>query len=179
MIVTPSATLAWGNFAPMAKARPMLTKPAVRPFHIAICDGSLPEILRVRLLSIPQARQAAAMRSALPEMAIPSSGGSESKMPPRMMSMKPVPTRMSTFSRKISHAIAAVATASRLSKRDAVLAWVLNSPNRRRVGPTTPPARVAPASHGRSAREREVSVRFVRDSARTVRKTARPIPDPR
>ena len=31
---------------------------------MAICDGSLPEILRVRLLSIPQQRQAAAIRSA-------------------------------------------------------------------------------------------------------------------
>ena len=179
MVVTASATLAWGNLAPMAKARPLLTKPAVRPFHIAICDGSLPEILRVRLLSIPQQRQAAAMRSVPPEMAIPSFRGSESRIPPRTIRTKPVPTRLSTFSRKINHAIAAVATASRLSKRDAVLAWVVDNPNRRRVGPATPPARVAPASHGRSARERGVSVRLARDSARTIRKTARPIPDPR
>ena len=35
----------------------------MRPFHMAICEGSLPEILRVRLLSSPQQRQAAAISS--------------------------------------------------------------------------------------------------------------------
>ena len=58
-----------GSFAPIARASPVLTIPAVSPFHIAICDGSLPEILRVRLLSMPQQRQAAAMRSAPSETA--------------------------------------------------------------------------------------------------------------
>ena len=164
MIATPRVTLMGGSFAPTARASPVLTIPAVRPLHIAICDGSLPEILRVRLLSIPQHRQAAAIRSAPPEMARPPSCGSERRMPPRRMSAKPAPTRLSTFSRKMTHAMDAVATASRLRSRDAVLACVLNSPNRRSAGPATPPTRVAPASQGRSARESGVSVRLVRRS---------------
>jgi hypothetical protein len=54
--------------------------------------------------------------------------------------------------------MAAVATASRLSKRDAALAEVLMSPSSNSAGPTTPPARMAPPSQGRSARESGVSV---------------------
>ena len=168
-----------GSFAPTARASPVLTIPAVRPFHIAICEGSLPEILRVRLLSIPQQRQAAAMSSAPLEIARPPSCGSERKMLPTRISAKPAPTRLSTFSRKMTHAMTAVATASRLRSRDAVLACVLNSPSRRSAGPATPPASVAPASQGRSARESGVSVRLVRGPAPIFREIARPIPEPR
>ena len=118
------------------------------------------------------------MRSAPREMLRPPSCGSERKIPPRRISAKPAPTRLSTFSRKMIHAIAAVATASRLRSRDAVLACVVNSPTRRSAGPATPPARVAPASQGRSARESGVSIRLVRAPARIARETARPIPEP-
>ena len=147
-----------GNFAPVASARPVFTAPAARPFHMAICDGSLPEILRVRLLSTPQQRQAAAMSSAPSERANLPSCGNESKTPPKRMTAKPAPTRLSTFSRNTIHAMAALAMASRLSKRDAALAEVVMSPTSNSAGPTTPPARMAPPSQGRSARESGVSV---------------------
>ncbi len=176
MAATARIMLIAGNFAPVASARPVFTAPAVRPFHMAICDGSLPEILRVRLLSIPQQRQAAVMRSAPSESANPPSCGSESKMLPTRMNAKPTPTRLSTFSRNTIHAIAAVATASRLSKRDAALAEVVMSPSSSSAGPTTPPARMAPASQGRSGRERGVSVPW---PERMVRTMARPMPEPR
>ena len=42
----------------------MLTTPAENPFAIAICIGSEEESLRVRLLSMPHARQAPAMKAA-------------------------------------------------------------------------------------------------------------------
>jgi hypothetical protein len=45
--------------------------------------------LRVRLLSIPQHRQAAAMSSAPPEMANPPFSGSERRIPPKRISAKP------------------------------------------------------------------------------------------
>ena len=113
---------------------------------MAICDGSRPEILRVRLLSSPQQRQAAVISSPPWESANPPSCGSESKTLPRTMSAKPAPTRLSTFSWYTIHAIAAVATASRLSKRDAVLADVVMSPSSSSAGPSIPPARMAPPS---------------------------------
>ena len=139
---------------------PVFTKPATRPFHMAICEGSLPEILRVRLLSIPQQRQAAVINSAPWESVNPPSCGNESKMLPKTINAKPAPTRLSTFSRKTIQAIAAVATDSKLSKREAVLAETVISPSNKSAGPATPPARMAPASQGRSTRERGVSTGF-------------------
>ena len=115
------------------RKRTVFTKPATSPFHIAICDGSLPEIFRVRLLSIPQQRHAAAISIGPLEMENPS-WGSESRMPPKRIKANPAPTRLSTFSLKMTHAIAAVATASRLSNREAALAGVLSSPNSKRTG---------------------------------------------
>ena len=44
-----------------SKARARLTAPATRPLTSAICTGSAAESLRVRLLSMPQARQAPAI----------------------------------------------------------------------------------------------------------------------
>ena len=88
----------------------MLTIPAVRPLHIAICDGSLPEILRVRLLSIPQQRQAAAIRARRRRWQDRLLRSEENAS--QEDSAKPAPTRLSTFSRKMTHAMHAVATAS-------------------------------------------------------------------
>jgi hypothetical protein len=38
----------------VTRTRPIFTAPAVRPFHMAICDGSLPEILRVNKGRLPR-----------------------------------------------------------------------------------------------------------------------------
>ena len=65
-----------------AERKHSVHEPAKSPFHIAICDGSLPEIFRVRLLSIPQQIQAAAISIDPLETANPSRG-SERRMPPK------------------------------------------------------------------------------------------------
>ena len=49
---------------PAASASTRLTAPATRPLIMAICTGSAADSLRVRLLSMPQARQAPAMSKA-------------------------------------------------------------------------------------------------------------------
>ena len=75
----------------MVIASPIFTAPATRPFHMAICDGSLPEILHVRLLSTPQQKQAAAIGSAPLERASSPVRGSERKTAPKVMSANPAP----------------------------------------------------------------------------------------
>ena len=165
-----------GGLASVRRARTVFTVPATRPFHMAICDGSLPEILRVKLLSIPQQRQAAVISSAPWESANPPSCGSESKMLPKTMNAKPAPTRLSTFSRNTIHAIAPVATVSKLSKREALLAETVISPSNNSAGPAIPPARMAPASQGRSTRESGLSVDLPEGILRAM---ARPTPEPR
>ena len=179
MTVAPKTTLAAGSFPPSASAMPVLTTPATSPFHIAICEGSLPETFRVRLLSMPQQRQAAAIRIAPGEIANFWPVGSESRMPPNRISANPKTIRLSTFSRKTIRAMTAVATASRFSSRDAALAGVVIRPSRRKIGPTTPPVRMAPASQGTSSREMGVSFCPIPDDNRIARRTASPKPEPR
>ena len=50
---------ALGNAAPVSKASATLTPPAINPLSIAMTTGSVAEIIRVKLLSMPQATQAA------------------------------------------------------------------------------------------------------------------------
>src|SRR5215467_12311671 len=52
-----------GPLDPRARAMATFTVPATEPLSIAICTGSAWEILRVRLLSMAQARHAPAMAS--------------------------------------------------------------------------------------------------------------------
>src|SRR5215472_11270810 len=59
-----STVLVVGNVAPFAEARLRLTIPATNPLSIVSCTGLAEESLRVRLLSMPQQRQATAIRSA-------------------------------------------------------------------------------------------------------------------
>jgi len=68
---------------------------------MAICTGSEPLSLRVRLLSIPQARQAAAMKAAPgPTPAGPPC--QDRTTAPARMAEAPASRRRSTFSRKTS-----------------------------------------------------------------------------
>lgn len=50
-----------------------------------------------------------------------------------------------------THAIAAVNTLSRFSSSEELAADVLERPSINNAGPATPPARMAPVSHGSSA----------------------------
>ena len=72
--------------------------------------------------------------------------------------------------------MAAVATASRLSKSEAVLAGVVINPSSKSAGPTTPPATMAPLSQGRSARDSGVSAAVTRTNGPYKN---RPMPEPR
>jgi len=100
-------------------------------------------------------------------------------MPPIRISKNPKRIRLSTFSRNTIHAMTAVATASRFSSRDAALAGVVISPSRRKIGPATPPVRMAPASQGASLRETGVSFCLIPHKNRIARRAASPNPEPR
>ncbi len=170
------AIFASGNFAPNPRAKPQFTTPATNPFHMAIWDGSPAEIFRVRLLSMPQQTHAATMSNTPPENATPPSRGSDRRTPPIKMQTNPIATLRSTFSRKATHAMSAVATASRLRSRDAALPEVVMRPNNKSTGATTPPVKIAPRSHGRASCGIAASTRRPRFS---IRAKARPTPEPR
>ena len=62
-VTAPAATrLAGGRAVPSHRAVAKFTQPATRPLIMAICTGSAEDSLRVRLLSMPQNRQAASMK---------------------------------------------------------------------------------------------------------------------
>jgi len=105
--------------------------------------------------------------------------GSDRRMPPRRISPNPKRIRLSTFSRKTTHAMAAVATVSRFNSREAALAGVVIRPSKSKTGPSTPPAKKPPASQGRSFRETGVSFSPTPEADRTPRMAASPTPDPR
>src|SRR3546814_3316997 len=105
-----------GSDAPSISASTRLTVPAATPFIIAICTGSALLSLRVRLLSMPQARHAPAIAKipAPPPFGPPPRQDNKSA-PPRIAAA-PTNSRLSTFSRKTSQAIASVARPSRRSE---------------------------------------------------------------
>src|SRR3546814_6069152 len=109
-----------GSDAPSISASTSLTVPAATPFIIAICTGSALLSLRVRLLSMPQARHAPAIAKipAPPPFGPPPRQDNKSA-PPRIAAA-PTNSRLSTFSRKTSQAIASVARPSRLSSSETV-----------------------------------------------------------
>src|SRR6516165_6654018 len=165
-----------GQGAPSASASAMLVMPATRPLVPAMNSGSLAETLRVRLLSSAQHAQApitdsAPMRLVRPVPVV----GHASTTPPATMSAMPSTMRRSAFSRNTIHARSAVSTASRFSSSEASAALVRVRPYISRTGPTTPPAMIAPRSHGRSAFERLAGSKPASRIKRTIQ---RPIPLP-
>ena len=99
----------------------------------------------------------------------------ESTTLPATMSAKPSAMRRSTFSWNTNQARSAVKTPSRLRSRDAAEAGVVRRPDMRRIGPRTPPATIAPASHGTSAR---VSRASATETGIASQAAKRPSPDP-
>ena len=118
------------------------------PLIMAIWKGSADESLRVTLLSIPQATQARATSSApaLSAITTPRPCQDRSSAPARMQKA-PNSSRRSTRSRKMIQAIAIVANPSRLRRSEVLAAPVRASPNMRRTGARTPPARTMAAVH--------------------------------
>ncbi len=144
----------------------------------AICRGSAPLILRVRLLSIPQARQAPAT-SRPPHETPPIRPPFQVRTAaPVRIAKAPSSRRRSTFSRNTSQAMAMVARPSRLSSSAAVEAGVTARPSISRTGPTTPPATTAPASHGRSPVRKGAWVALPRHRRARTRPPS-PTPEPR
>ena len=136
-----------GSAAPVATAIAMFTGPANKPFRHAITIASFADTLRVRLLSIAQHRHAPTISSA-PTGTPAAAGFHDSSTPPATIATMPRNTCRSTFSRNTTHAITAVSTPSRFSSSALVAAGVLASPSISSAGPATPPAAIAPASHG-------------------------------
>src|SRR3546814_8063340 len=101
---------------------------------------------------MPQARHAPAIAKipAPPPFGPPPRQDNKSA-PPRIAAA-PTNSRLSTFSRKTSQAIASVARPSRLSSSETVEAGVVARPAISRTGAIAPPHRMTRANQGRSAR---------------------------
>jgi hypothetical protein len=72
--------------------------PAARPLIVAICTGSAADSFRVKLLSMPQHKHAAAISAAPPDKATPEKSH-DSTMVPARMAEAPKSNRQSTLSR--------------------------------------------------------------------------------
>ena len=145
---------------------------------MAIQDASLSETLRVRLLSMAQARHAPRTANAGNTLsrvirAAFCCGHESTTLPPTMASM-PSAMRRSKFSRNTNHAIKAVNTPSALSNSDAPEAGMRVRPSISSTGPSMPPATTAPISQGSSCRGN------VAERAPSNRRTShKPMPEPR
>src|SRR5436190_4697298 len=148
--MTPAASKvpAPGSFAPILNPIPAFTPPATNPLSIAIWTGSPPETFRVRLLSIAQARHAPPI--AIAPHGAPPAGRPvhDSTIPPAVINAIPAAIRLSKFSLNTNQASAAVSTPSRFNSSDALDAAAFTRPHISNTGPATPPAAIAPASHG-------------------------------
>src|SRR5260370_475889 len=111
--------------------------------------ASFEDTWRVRLLSMPQQRQAATTSNAWGESEAPP-GCQERSTPPTTMATMPSTMCRSAFSLKTTHAITAVSTPSTLRSKDAVAPDVSVRPHNRSAGPSIPPNSTAPRSHGMS-----------------------------
>jgi len=133
------------------------TSPAPRPFTVTITSGSLADILRVKLLSIPHMMQAANTPSALKENPHLLVKSVESRMLASVI--KPIAHHAwrPIASLKTIAAINVVATPSKFKRRDAVAAGAWRRLIMSIIGAITPPARIAPTSHGQSDRARRAS----------------------
>src|SRR5206468_8154386 len=123
-----------GKRAPSRKASVRLTAPADKPLIEASHVASASDSLRVRLLSIAHARQAAKTASADQEAPKRASPGQLRMMAPATIATIPSAMRRSKFSRNANQARRAVNTLSALSSSDAPDAGIPASPNMSRTG---------------------------------------------
>src|SRR3982750_3217393 len=94
----PSITESPGKVLPCANERIRFTLPATRPLMRAICTGSAADSLRVKLLSMPQARHAPAIAKApQPKLNSPPSPDQDSKTAPAKIANAPNSKRRSTI----------------------------------------------------------------------------------
>ena len=167
-----------GMAAPLSTASPAFTVPAARPLIIAVSTGSAEDNFRVRLLSMPQARQAAAISTAPVSTSMPRPRQERIAAPPRI-AKAPSNSRRSTFSRKTSQAMPIVKRPSRLSSSEPEAASVRARPSISKSGPKTPPNTTTAASQGRSPARSGASGAGMPRAARPKCTAASPIPAPR
>ena len=152
--------------------------PAARPLISAMTTGSADESFRVRLLSMPHARHAAAISKPPPSIRIPCPC-QESTTAPARIEAAPSRSLRSTFSRKTTHAMAMVASPSRFNNSEPDAAEVRASPSIRNSGPMTPPNMTIAISHGISARRSGASEARMPSTDRPAWPIANPMPAPR
>ena len=163
-----------GRRSPRKNASTRFTLPAAIPFTAAIHVASTRETLRVRLLSMPHAKQAPSIAKAGSAPANRASPGQLKTTAPAAIAAMPNAIRWSKFSLKTTQASNAVKTPSAFNSRAAPEAGMPVRPNIKRTGPTTPPERMAPANQPVSPRERWTGAARV-----STRHSVRPIPEPR
>ena len=140
--------------------------------------ASLIEILRVRLLSIAHARQAAAIAEGPTMPPARTAEPVDRTTPPATISAMPAAIRRSKFSLNANQANRAVMTPSKFKISDAEAESVICSPYMSRYGPMAPPKVMAPSNQITSApRGRTIRVR-PGPIARTANRMPRPTPEP-
>ena len=174
-VIAPITARPGGSDPPTASPITRFAEPAMRPFIVAICRGSAAETRWVRLLSIAQQAHAPAIVSEPTLSPKRPCDCHDVITPPARIAPSPNPTRRLKPSWNTSHANAAVSTTSRLRSNEAVAAGVARRPITSSNGPSPPPKKIAPPSHGMSLRVRRAS----RPSGQTKFASVNAIPLPR
>src|ERR1035437_4302275 len=136
-----------GILLPRINASTNEKPPAPSPFMVTMIKGSLAEIFRVKLLSIPQRIHAATKPNEPREKPHSAFRFIERKILARVINAIAQPARRLIDSLKAKNAIRVVATPSKHKSNDAVAAGVIFKLKSRRMGAATPPAIIAPANH--------------------------------
>src|SRR5215207_1378417 len=113
-----------GSCCPSKSPRKSEKVPATSPFQETMVNGSLAEILRVKLLSTPQRTQASKTPNAPREKPNPPAKLVERKILAMVMTKIAASARRLIDSRKKNNAIRVVATPSKLSSNETVDAGV-------------------------------------------------------
>ncbi len=148
----PRIVFAAGNGSPRNHARKNENMPATNPFHATMASGSLPEILRVKLLSTPQSTHANTTPNAPTDMPQLLTKLVESKMLANVTTMIAVHARRPIASLKNNKAMMVVPTPSKFNNNEAVEAGVFCKLIINTIGARIPPEIIAPTSHLISAR---------------------------
>src|ERR1041385_8247258 len=136
-----------GSCCPRKSPRRREKHPETRPFQATIVNGSFAEILRVKLLSTPQRKQASKIPKAPSEKPNPLLKLVERKMLAIVIAKIAANARRLIDSRKNNKAMTVVPTPSKLSSSEAVDAGVFFRLIIRLMGARIPPEIIAPASH--------------------------------
>ena len=155
----------------------MITEPHPEniPLRRTISRGSFSDSRRVQLFSMPQHRQASRINTEPSENLRLDRSSNESSAQEDATNPMPSHKRGLICSRKITSAISAVATISKLLSRDAFAAVVRERPNRRKIGARISSTIMA-SVYGRSARRIRSSVRGSRRNF--LNSATPPIPSP-